>query len=417
MSDFVKEFRKLFEKSPCCGAYTRASENCPYGDVVVVSKDCYMCFNCGQSQDAYYCENSKTLKDSQDCAYSEGCELCYESVDCDACYNCDFCQDCSNCHDISFGFDLRRCKNCIGCVGLRDKEFCIFNEQLSKEEYEEKAKKLDLSDKKGVAYIDAELEKLKLKMPRLYSHQHDTTDCTGDYVYHSKNCHSCFDARHSEDSAFVVMANLDRGTRDSYDCGPMPTGMDLCYDISYAHYLFNCKHIYFCGNLKDSQYCNNCFESSNLFGCCCLHSKEGKFYILNEEVDEEIYRKRTAEIMEDLKRRGIWSFYDLVYKELDESGVAKGFVAIPNKDLVRDCQVCGEEFEIVEHEVGYYKKQNIPYPIYCPTCRADQRIKLRNEWKLYKRKCDHCKKDIISTYTPETKHVVYCFECFWGEMG
>lgn len=410
--DFVKEFRKLYLKSPCCGAYTRASENCPYGDIVVVSKNCYMCFNCGQSEDCCYCENSRALTDSYDCGYSEQCELCYECIDCDGCYNCNFCQDCSNCESIYFGFDLRRCKDCIGCSGLRDKQYCIFNEQLSKEDYQKKATKLDFENKTALKFINGKLEELKLKTPHVYSHQHDTADCTGDYVYHSKNCHMCFDARHSEDSAFVVMANLDRGTRDSFDCGPMPTGMDLCYDISYAHYLFNCRHIYFCGNLKDSEYCNNCFESGNLFGCCYLTKKQGKFFILNEEVDEDFYRKKTEGIIADLYARGIWSFHDLVHKDLSQK-----FQAVPDDQLKRICQICGESFEIIKREIDYYKKYKIPYPIYCPSCRMNQRINLRNEWKLYKRICDHCKKNIISTYTPDTKHTVYCFECYWGEMG
>lgn len=407
--DFAKEFRKLYKESPCCGAYTRASENCPYGDIVVVSKDCYMCFNCGQCRNAYYCENSKALTDCYDCAYSEGCEICYQCVDLDSCYNCDYSQDCSNCDSVQYSYDLRRCKDCFGCVTIRDKQYYIFNEKYSRKEYE---KKLEELKKMSHGEIDAKVEKLKFTMPRMYSHQQDTENCTGDYIYHSKNCHMCFDARHSEDSAFIVMANLDTGTKDSYDCGPMPTGMDLCYGISYAHYLFNCRHLYFCGNLKDSRYCNNCFESEHLFGCSYLTKKQKKFFILNEEVDEQTYRKKTAEIEKDLIERGIYTFYDLVYKDL-----SKLTKKIPDEQLSRKCQICGGDFEIIPMEVKYYKKHNIPFPIYCFNCRAEQRIKLRNEWKLYKRICDFCKKDIISTYTPDSKYKVYCFKCYWGEMG
>lgn len=29
-----------------------------------------------------------------------------------------------------------RCRNCFGCVGLRDKEYCIFNKQYSPDDYE-----------------------------------------------------------------------------------------------------------------------------------------------------------------------------------------------------------------------------------------------------------------------------------------
>ena len=40
--------------------------------------------------------------------------------------------------DVAFGFfDLRGCSDCILCVGLRNKKYCIRNQQYTKEEYEE----------------------------------------------------------------------------------------------------------------------------------------------------------------------------------------------------------------------------------------------------------------------------------------
>ncbi|MEK7127086.1 MAG: hypothetical protein AAB848_03170, partial [Patescibacteria group bacterium] len=117
--DFIQKFRKLFLASPQCGSWTRASENCDYGDISTVSKDCYMCFNSGNCQNAYWCEDSRALTDCTDCAFCENCEMCYECVDCDTLYGSNFCQDCTNCEDVHFSYDLKRCKNCLGCAGLR----------------------------------------------------------------------------------------------------------------------------------------------------------------------------------------------------------------------------------------------------------------------------------------------------------
>lgn len=223
---FITDFRTLFLNSPQCGSWTRACENCDYGDIITVSKDCYMCFNSGNCRNAYYCEDSRTLTDCTDCAFSENCVLSYECTDCNDCYNCDYCQDCNNCRDIHHSYDLRRCKNCAGCVGLRDKEYFIYNEQYSKKEYEKILATFTIDQKK--------FEELKQKTPRMFVHQFDTQNCTGDYISHSKNCHMCFDTRHTEDSGYITQANLDMGTRDSWDCGPIPTGMDLCYDVAYS---------------------------------------------------------------------------------------------------------------------------------------------------------------------------------------
>ncbi|MBU0578185.1 hypothetical protein KJ742_05015 [Patescibacteria group bacterium] len=410
--NFIQDFRDLYLKSPQCGSWSRGSENCDYGDIITVSKDSYMCFNSGNCRDAYYCEDSRALTNCTDCAFCEQCELCYECVDCNNCYDSNYCQDSVNCEDIHFSYDLRRCKHCIGCVGLRDKEYYIFNKKHSQEDYEKALETLDFSNPKILEEIDKKLEVLKREIPRKFVHQFDTQNCTGDYIYHSKNCYRCFDTRHTEDSGYIYQANLDMGTKDSWDCGPIPTGMDLCYDIAYSHYLFNCKHLYWCGNLKDSQYCTNCFESKNLFGCHYIKSKEDGYYILNQKVDEDFYKKTTKEIIDILREKGIYALYDLLFKDLD-----RDVVSVSDDQLGRSCTLCGDNFEITEDEIGFYKKMDIILPIYCPNCRAEQRIDLRNERKMYKRECGGCKNPLITTYSPDNPHIVYCLDCYWQNIG
>lgn len=416
-SDFIEQFRELFMKSPQCGSWTRASENCDYGDISTGSKDCYMCFNSGNCRNAYYCEDSRTLTDSNDCAFCENCEICYECVDCDACYNSNFCQDCTNCQDINFSYDLRRCKNCFGCCTMRDKQYCIFNEQFSKEEYEKKMKMFDYSNAAGIAYIWQKLEDFKRKNPRMYVHEHDSVNCTGDYVYHSKNCHQCFDTRHTEDSGYIYQANLDMGTKDSWDCGPIPTGMDLCYDVGYAHFLFNSKHLYWCGNVKDSEWCINCMECEHLFGCVYLKNRQKNFYILNEKVSEEEYLRRTVEIKKKLLENGIYTLSDLVNKDL-EQGRKDEKKRLALSDIQdRKCFICDGEFKIVSAEIEFYKKMKIEWPVYCPNCRAEQRWHLRPERKMYRRTCDSCEKSLISTYPADSKFVVFCLKCWWKHLS
>ncbi len=398
--NFIQEFRNLFINSPHCGSWARGSENCEYGDIITVSKDCYMCFNSGNCRNAYYCEDSRVLIDCIDCNFCEKCELCYECIDCDICYNSSFCQDCSNCNDIYFSYDLRRCKNCIGCVNLRNKQYCIYNEQKTKEEYENFLQNLN--------QIDFEkIEKLKQKTPRMYVHQFDTENCTGDYIYHSKNCHMCFDTRHTEDSGYIIQANLDMGTKDSWDCGPIPTGMDLCYDIAYSHFLFNCNHLYWCGNLKDCEYCTNCFESENLFGCQYVKNKQNGFYILNKKVDENYYKKTKTEIKKILKENNIYTIYDLLYKDLSK----KTFIS-PENETKRTCSICNNKFELCNKEIEFYKKKEIPFPAYCFLCRQKQRSNLRNKKEVFKRKCDKCKKNIITTYPNNSNLIIYCLDCY-----
>lgn len=409
---FITDFRKLFLESPQCGAWTRNSENCDYGDITVMSKDCYMCFNTGSSRNAYYCEDCRAMNDCVDCAFCEECELSYECTDCNNCYNSRFCQDCNNCDDVQFCYDCRRCKNCVGCLSLRDKQYCIFNEQYNSETYQKALKNLNISDEKILKIIDEKSEVLKLKTPRMFAHQLDTQNCVGDYIYHSKNAFYCFDTRHTEDSGYIVQANLDKGTKDSFDCGPVPTAMELCYDVCYSDYCFNCDHIYWCSHCKDLQYSTNCIECENLFGCNLLLHKKDDFYILNQKVEKEEYKKLTQEIKKELLKNGIYSTWDLLFKDISKSKKHD-----LDEEKSRTCELCGADFELTKEEIEFYKKKNIVYPRYCFQCRLKQRYAMRNERKMHKRICDSCKNPFISTYPPDSKYIVYCLNCFWKHIS
>jgi len=84
---------------------------------------------------------------------------------------------------------------------------------------------------------------------------------------------------------------------------------------------------------------------------------------------------------------------------------------------IKTCETCQKQFLIIPQEQEFYRKKDLPWPTNCPECRQRRRLALRNERKLYKRTCDKCKKDIISTYRPDSPYIIYCQECFWENMG
>lgn len=58
----------------------------------------------------------------------------------------------------------------------------------------------------------------------------------------------------------------------------------------------------------------------------------------------------------------------------------------------------------------------VPVPTLCPECRFKRRALFRNEMTLYNRKCDLCKKAIISMYNPKSPYTVYCHACYASEQ-
>jgi hypothetical protein len=107
-------------------------------------KDCYLVFGGDTSEKCFYGERFIDSKNCIDFLGSYSCEYCYEIVDCIDCFWTQFSQECTNCHDSLFLYDCSDCKKCFGCINLRSKEYCFFNEQLSPEEYTKRIKEFSI---------------------------------------------------------------------------------------------------------------------------------------------------------------------------------------------------------------------------------------------------------------------------------
>jgi len=81
------------------------------------------------------------------------------------------------------------------------------------------------------------------------------------------------------------------------------------------------------------------------------------------------------------------------------------------------CKNCDKEFKIIPQEQAFYDRKKLPQPENCSKCRQKRRLSLRNERNLYKRKCDKCQKEVISTYKEDSEYTIYCQECYWEYLG
>ena len=79
------------------------------------------------------------------------------------------------------------------------------------------------------------------------------------------------------------------------------------------------------------------------------------------------------------------------------------------------CQRTGLEFDITKKEIDLCERMGVPLPNTCPEERIRDVMATRNEWKLYKRKCDFTHEDIISAYDKNTPFPVYKNEIWWGD--
>ncbi len=78
---------------------------------------------------------------------------------------------------------------------------------------------------------------------------------------------------------------------------------------------------------------------------------------------------------------------------------------------IKTCQNCRKNFTIESEDFAFYEKVGVLPPKHCPQCRSQWRLLFRNERTFYKRPCDKCQKQVISTYSSNKEYTVWCREC------
>ncbi len=112
------------------------SEHCR-GDYIVRSKNCIDCFFCAYGENLRYVfKLDGEGKDAQDIDYCAELERCYDGAMV-AGYQNLFCVSMYHGqNNLMYGYSCQSTRDCFGCVGLRNQQYCILNKQYSKEEYE-----------------------------------------------------------------------------------------------------------------------------------------------------------------------------------------------------------------------------------------------------------------------------------------
>src|SRR3989344_7630221 len=91
-----------------------------------------------------------------------------------------------------------------------------------------------------------------------------------------------------------------------------------------------------------------------------------------------------------------------------------------DKTETKNCQNCKQSFLIQPDDFAFYEKIGVPPPVLCPDCRYRRRLVDRNEWSLYKRKCDFTGDMIVSIYRSDAPFPVYKQEAWrsdkWDPM-
>ena len=113
------------------------SEDCT-GDMIFNSRQCEWCFDCTDCEESKYVAFTPKGIHSQDATFTapDGVEWCYEVGSTVGGQSCIATHLMWYGNNIFYSTECHHCSDCFGCISLRSKQYCIFNKQYTKEEYE-----------------------------------------------------------------------------------------------------------------------------------------------------------------------------------------------------------------------------------------------------------------------------------------
>ena len=132
-----KQFKKFYYSIPHRFALFSNVTNAT-GNDINNSKNCLNCFSCkdGVEDCKYIFFAGLSLRDSYDVtAAGDKSQLLYETSGSVGASKVFFSKTASHGHDIYYSEQVTNCSDIFGCTNLRNKSYCIFNKQYTKEEY------------------------------------------------------------------------------------------------------------------------------------------------------------------------------------------------------------------------------------------------------------------------------------------
>ncbi len=447
------KLRKIFPM-PSFANRDPSSVNSEYTNGGRNLKNGYYAFGAFHSENIWYSNLINKSRNIMDCRDVNDSEYVYDSSYSVNLYKCSSVYFSSDCIDSMMLFDCRNCSNCFGCVNLRNKQYCVFNEQFTKEDYSTFIESLYPLSRKALQEYKVKFWDLVKKLPMNGPRNFKSNDITGVCILNSKDIHDGVDIRNSE---HIRHGDGLLSHKDS---------MDSVFSGGHSRMLYGAINI---GSESSqvkfslsSKYCTECefiFSSKNLSNCFMCFGLQNKSYcILNKQYTEEEYYSLVDKIKSEMLKRGEYndglglefsaqaynfSIGQISYPLTEEQIVSlDGYVAkepetnvgnlevlsrgsipdtieeidgsILNKGLL--CEISNRPFRITESELEFYRSMKLPLPSVHPSIRMEDKIRMVPVGKKFTTNCDNCHKDIETIFNPKEGWNLFCETCYQQEV-
>lgn len=447
---FTENYRELYLIVPKLSLYNINPENSEYCHCCTDLKNCYLVTGAMRDEDSLYLHYADDNMKCVDCYMTHRSENCYACIDCTGCYGLQYGQNSHNCRQSFFLYACDNCSHCFGCSNLIGKQYCIFNEQKTKDEYEQFIASINLWSRNTQTNYLQKFKPFVEQAIKPAMHGTKLEKSFGNFVSECKESFMIFNGENLENCRYTFWFNnakncqdvMSRGSTGDmlYEC--VATGSWCSNNIAVANSHTN-------SNVYYSSHCNYC---QSCFWCTGLTNQS--YCIFNKQYTKAEYEKYVAKIityMQGTGERGEFfdpslapfAYNETVAQELhaltpsqaqeqwyrrqtDQNTVGEGNIAtVPdNINNVQDdilqqiisCQASWRLFKITKQELDFYRSNSIPIPTKHPDIRHQERIDQRPAKQLYLRTCDKTGKEIISVYPSHAPFKVYSMEAYTQEL-
>lgn len=456
--NFFDQFSRLQRHVPRPNLFVdQTNIDSPYTNASTSLKNCYLVFESMELENCLYCIMGMSSRELVDCFTVFHSEQSYDCFESDHLYQCRSVAYSKNCIESTLLYDCRNCEHCFGCVNLRNRKYCFFNEQLMKEQYETKLLSFNLGHRETFQKLKSEFELIKRKAIYKENHNEQSVNSTGDYLKHCKNCLDSFYMIAAENIRYSIGGMK---VKDSYDVVG-GSGTSLSYESWAGVQNYGIRYsVNVDDECRDLEYCDLCITCQNCFGCIGLRNK--KYCIFNTQYDEENYWRIVDEIkmtmlasgeygeffppqlmpipynislatsyagyddVETAKQYG-YAIQHIEERETMVSGKMMSADDLPQDindvkddmlDVIIDDHKNNKKFQITKSELDFYRRYHIPLPQEHPLVRlGNMRKKFGPIMNIfYERRCAKCGKSMQTSYAPECPETVYCEQCYQREI-
>jgi hypothetical protein len=286
----------------------------------------------------------------------------------------------------------------------------------------------------------------------------------GSFIHECKNTFQSFDVDQVEDGKYLYGSTDIKVCMDLYHVG---FNSELCYELHGCTRVSDCQFSHLCYDDMSVMYSDSCQNSQNLFGCVSV--KKGEYMIFNKKYSKNEYLVMKERIIEHMKKTGEFGeffppqmapvYYNetqgAIYMPMTKDEVlAKGWnwednipgtfgketvkvSSVPDKiedvpdyflNEIFACDECSKNYNIIQSELSFYRKEKIPLPRKCPSCRYKARFNLRPSRRLLNGVCacdctnheDHsdrkCPNKFKTPYVSDMIEKIYCEGCYNKEV-